>query len=108
MSDSARYFRETVDRVFSDQVDRDFLFQQEQTGYPAPLWRLVSELGIDTMLLPEKHGGVDADWDDLYEIISAVGRFGVSLRIGEPIVAPWLVSAAGLEQQSGGGTLVYA
>ena len=108
MSESASHFRETVDRVFSDQVDRDFLFQQEQTGYPEPLWRLVSELGIDKMLLPEECGGVDADWDDLYEIINAVGRFGVSLPLGETIVARWLVSAAGLDQQPGSGTLVYA
>ena len=108
MSESARHFRETVDRVFSDRVDRDFLFQQEQTGYPAPLWQLISDLGIDSMLLPEEHGGVGADWDDLYEIISAAGRHGVSLPLGETIVARWLMSAAGLDQQSGAGTLVYA
>jgi acyl-CoA dehydrogenase len=108
MSESASHFRDTVDRVFGDQVDREFLFQQEQTGYSEPLWQLTSELGIDAMLLPEEHGGVGADWDDLYEIISAVGRYGISLPLGETIIARWLISAAGLHQPSGAGTLVYA
>ena len=108
MSELANHFRDSLDRVFREQVDRDFLFQQEQAGWPAQLWALLGELGVDKALLPEELAGVAADWDDLYEIITAVGRYAVPLPLGETIVARWLLGLAGMEQPDGPGTLVFA
>lgn len=108
MSELANHFRDSVDRVFREQIDRDFLFLQEQGGWPASLWELVGELGLEAALLPEEQGGVGADWEDLYEIISAVGRYAVPLPLGETIVARWLLGLAGREQPEGPGTLVFA
>lgn len=108
MSELASYFRDSLDRVFREQVDRDFLFRQEQEGWPAPLWNLIGELGVEAALLPEDQGGVGADWEDLYEIISAVGRYAVPLPLGETIVARWLLGLAGMGQPDGAGTLVFA
>ncbi len=108
MSESASYFRDSVDRVFREQINRDFLFQQEQEGWPATLWALLEGLGVEAALLPEEQGGAGADWEDLYEIISAVGRYAVPLPLGETIVARWLLGLAGMAQPDGPGTLVFS
>ena len=106
MSELGNYLQDTVSRLFSEQVDRNFLFEHESSGWSQALWQLTVELGIEQVLVPESKGGVGGDWDDAYQVISAVGQYAVPLPIAETIVARWLLSLAGAEQPDGPGTLI--
>lgn len=106
MSELGSYLQDTVSRLFSEQIDRDFLFEHESAGWSQELWQLTAELGIEQVLVPESDDGVGGDWDDAYQIISAVGQYAVPLPIAETIVARWLISRAGATQPAGPGTLV--
>ena len=106
MSSLGNYLQDTVSRLFSEQVDRDFLFEHESSGWSEALWQLTAELGIDQVLIPESKGGVGGDWDDAYQIVSALGLYAVPLPIAETLVARWLLSLADAEQPEGPGTLI--
>lgn len=106
MSELGIHLQDTLSRLFSEQVDRDFLFEHETKGWSDTLWQLIGELGIEHALVPESDGGVGGDWDDAYLIIRAIGQYAVPLPIAETIVARWLLSRAGAEQPEGAGVLI--
>lgn len=106
MSELGNDLKDTVARLFSEQVDRDFLFEHESSGWSQTLWELTAELGIEHVLVPEMQGGVGGDWDDAYQVISACGQHAVPLPIAETIVARWILSRASVEQPAGPGTLI--
>lgn len=106
MSEIGVHLQNTVSRLFSEQVDRDFLFEHEAKGWSQKLWELSTEMGIDLVLVPEDQNGVGGDWSDAYQIISAIGQYAVPLPLAETIIARWLLSLAGAEQLGGPGTLV--
>ena len=48
----------------------------EAHEYPIKWVKELAELGVDTMLLPEEHGGMDANWVTLAAIWEELGRCG--------------------------------
>ena len=48
----------------------------EAHEYPIKWVKELAELGVDTMLLPEEHGGMDASWVTLAAIWEELGRCG--------------------------------
>ena len=106
MSDISLMLEDSVTRLFSDKVDREFLQEQEKIGWAAELWELTEELGLSSVLVKEESGGVGGDWADAYEIIKGCGRFAVPLPLPETIVARWLLDQANLSAPEGPLTLI--
>ena len=106
MSELASALKDSVVRVFQEEVDRDCLHAQEATGWVSHLWDLTEELGLTQVLVSEASGGVGGDWADAYEVIRECGRFGVPLPIPETLVGRWLLERCEMEQVQGPLTLV--
>ena len=106
MSDISLMLEDSVTRLFSDKVDREFLQDQEKKGWAAELWELTEELGLSAVLVKEENGGVGGDWADAYEIIKGCGRFAVPLPLPETIVARWLLDQTNLDVPEGPLTLI--
>ena len=58
MSEISGMLQDSVTRLFTDKVDRDFLQTQEQKGWAADLWQQTDELGLAYVLVSEEGGGV--------------------------------------------------
>ena len=108
MSDISSILEDSVTRLFSDKVDREFVHEQEKTGWAEELWELTEELGLSSVLVKEDNGGVGGDWADAYEIVKGCGRFAVPLPLPETIVARWLLDQANLGAPEGPLTLIPA
>lgn len=106
MSDMSLILEDSVTRLFRDNVDREFLHEQEKAGWAAQLWELIEELGLPSVLVKEENGGVGGDWCDAYEIVKACGRFAVPLPLPETIVARWLLDQTNLAVPAGPLTLI--
>ena len=99
--------KELVSAFFSDQVSREVLETAEQTGWHGPLWEMCGELGLGSLLVPENLGGVGGDWDDLFEIVHAVGRFTVPLPVVQDIVARSLLANTDIDMPEEPGVLIF-
>ena len=101
MSELRNMVEESVNKLFTDLVDREFLMTAEETGFSGELWDTVLELGIDRILASEENGGMGGTWRDAHPVVRACGVFAVPLPIPEAIVATWLLEQAGLSARSG-------
>ncbi|MEM7468732.1 MAG: acyl-CoA dehydrogenase family protein [Pseudomonadota bacterium] len=101
MSELKTMVEESVTRLFEEQVDREYLTQVEDTGFPKDLWETIIELGIDRVLVSEERGGMNGTWQDAYPIIRASGLYSVPLPIPEIIISHWLMSKADLTLRDG-------
>jgi len=99
MSDQKDMLADSVSRLFRDAGD--VAAEAEKSGFPAALWQQVEDLGLPLVLVPEAAGGVDGDWEDVYEVLHAAGRHAIPLPIGEAILAARLQSDSGLDPRPG-------
>jgi acyl-CoA dehydrogenase len=106
MSDISSMLGDSVTRLFRDNLDREFLQEQEKMGWAAQLWELTEELGLSSVVVKEDNGGVGGDWADAYEIVKGCGRFAVPLPLPETIVARWLLDQTNLVAPKGPLTLM--
>ncbi len=101
MSELTNILEESVARLFNEQLDNAVLTAVEESGWPAELWDMVSELGLPGVLLDADHGGMDGSWSDAAVVVRRCGYAGVPLPVPEAIVANWVAARAGLELPDG-------
>jgi len=101
MSELTNILEESVGRLFTEQVDNDFLTRTEESGFPAELWATVCELGLPDVLVAEDAGGMAGNWSDAYVVVRRCGYAGVPLPIPEAIIAAWLANTVGIELPDG-------
>ena len=106
MSVLGNQVKDSVSAFFADQVSREVLEAAERTGWHSPLWEMCSELGLGSLLIPENLGGVGGDWDDLFEIVHAIGRFTVPLPVAQDIVARSLLANTEIDAPDDPGVLI--
>ena len=58
MSELRNILEDSVNRLFSDQLDWSALEKHEKNGWPADFWTHVTEQGIDKVLAREEAGGM--------------------------------------------------
>ncbi|MEM7542149.1 MAG: acyl-CoA dehydrogenase family protein [Pseudomonadota bacterium] len=101
MNDMRKMLEESVNRLFSEQLDWDKLTAIEEQGWPAELWQQVEEQGTALVMASEAAGGLDGGWADAYPVLRAVGRHAVPLPVAESMVAHWLAKDAGIDLPAG-------
>jgi alkylation response protein AidB-like acyl-CoA dehydrogenase len=105
MSELKSLIRESVSRVFADNVTAEIRAEAERSPLPADLWALCIEQGFDQFLVPESFGGAGGKWDDASPLVRGCGEFAVPLPLPESLAARWLIAMSGLPQPDGTVTL---
>ena len=103
---SAAMIEQTAARLFADHVNRALLQECEGGHWPARLWGLVADNGLDLALAGEAAGGIGASWSDAYPILRGIGYWQAPLPLAETMVASLLLSLAGIEIPRGPITLI--
>ena len=102
MTDAAeqrKLLAETVERLFRDVVeglserDEDAIARGE---LPAPLWQVVEDNGVASVLVPEDAGGFGGGWEDAIIVLKAAAYHGVPLPIAETSLAQGLLARSGI------------
>lgn len=97
---------ESVERLFSQSVDKNILAQAEQGRFQTALWNKVQENGLTLAVVDEVAGGIGETWEGAYSIFRGIGYWQVPLPLAETMIASQLLSMAGIEIPDGPMTLV--
>jgi acyl-CoA dehydrogenase len=95
----------TAERIFADLADPQAINHDKEGGWKAPLWRALSEAGLPLSWVPENCGGSGASLAEGFAVLSAAGRFAISLPLAETMLAGWLLSQAKIASPEGEMTL---
>ena len=71
MSDSM--IEQSVERVFSNNVDKALLLKVEAGEFPSALWQLVCDSGFAVAVATEQAGGIGQTWGAAYPILRGLG-----------------------------------
>lgn len=94
-------FESAVQRLFSVIAAPASLLELEAGEWPTELWAAIEESGFSVAAAPESLGGSDANWNDLYVVVRATGRYTVPAPLAEALLANWLLGRCGLPAISG-------
>lgn len=93
-------FESTLERRLTDLVTPALLRECETGVWPAELWAALEESGFAVAAAPEALGGAGADWNDLYGVVRAAGRFALPAPLPEAVLANALLARCGLEARN--------
>jgi acyl-CoA dehydrogenase len=93
----------TVERLFSERVDKDLIVAAENGEWLGDLWAVVEENGLTRPHALADDGNA---WAEAFVIARASGRHCVPLPLGETILASWLLVQAGIEVPAGPLTVI--
>jgi acyl-CoA dehydrogenase len=108
MSENRSFFRDTVERILADTVDKaDIDAAEEKRVLPADLHDALIENGITLMLVPEDQGGIGATIGDTAAMLRLIGDAAAPGPILETILGQRLLADAGLDVAEGLLSLVF-
>jgi len=89
MSDLTAILAQSVERLFIDLSGSD-------ATDPAA-WRMIEEMGLTALMLPEAEGGMEGNWADAAPVFQRCGYHALPLPVGETITGNKLLYDAGVE-----------
>lgn len=97
-SENASMLRETVSRLFREQLDKEAIIAAEKGTWLGELWAKVESNGLTR---PHELDECGSAWVESGVIARATGRYCVPLPVAETILASWLLAQAGIEIPDG-------
>ena len=101
MNEMRQIMADTVEKLFTEHVTKSLKESAEASDFPEKLWNAVEENGLLHILVPEKFGGVGAEFADAEVIARGIGRHAVPMPVVESILANWILVSAGLDIPTG-------
>jgi acyl-CoA dehydrogenase len=108
VAESENIVAQTAERIFADLADAQAINRDSNGGWKAPLWQALSEAGLPLSWVAEDCGGSGASLAEGFGVLSAAGRFALSLPLAETMLAGWLLSQARIASPEGAMTLAPA
>src|SRR5262249_12049876 len=70
-------------------------------GWKATLWAALEENGLTLPWVSEAHGGAGASLADGFEVLTAAGKFALTVPLAETMLAGWLRAQGGIASPAG-------
>jgi acyl-CoA dehydrogenase len=99
---------QTAERIFADLADAQTINSDKEGGWKAPLWHALGDAGLPLSWVAEEYGGSGASLAEGFGVLSAAGRFAISVPLAETMLAGWLLSQAKIASPEGEMTLAPA
>jgi acyl-CoA dehydrogenase len=107
MNENQSFFRDTVERILVDTIDKSQTDLAESRQLPAAYFDALIENGITQMLLPESDGGIGATLGDAADILRAAGHAAAPGPLLETMLGQQLLVSGGLQAADGLLSLVF-
>lgn len=101
MSENHDLLRHSLDRLFTQQVNRPVLEAAEAGTFPTALWSALEEAGLTLPMVPAEQGGAGGTAFDALAIVRAAGSHAAPVPLPETMLAGWLLWACGLKIPAG-------
>jgi acyl-CoA dehydrogenase len=108
VAESENIVAQTAERIFADLADAQTINRDSNGSWKAPLWQALSEAGLPLSWVAEDCGGSGASLAEGFGVLSAAGRFALSLPLAETMLAGWLLSQARIASPEGAMTVAPA
>lgn len=106
MSEIRDMIADSINRMFSETIDKKLRMEAEAGQWPSTLWDLVEEGGFPKLLVPESAGGTGGVWLDAYPVLHAIGYHQAPLPLVETIVGNGFLGYVGLPVPDGPVTII--
>jgi acyl-CoA dehydrogenase len=108
VAESENIVAQTAERIFADLADAQTVNRDSDGSWKAPLWQALSEAGLPLSWVAKDCGGSGASLAEGFGVLSAAGRFALSLPLAETMLAGWLLSQARIASPEGAMTVAPA
>ena len=87
---------------------RPAINRDKDGSWKAPLWQALTEAGLPLAWVPEDCNGSGASLAEGFSVLSAAGRFAISVPLAETMLAGWLLAQAKIASPDGMMTVAPA
>src|SRR3954463_16580130 len=101
VAESDNIVAETAERIFADLADAQTINADSQGNWKAPLWQALTDAGLPLAWVDEELGGSGASLAEGFGVLSAAGRFAISVPLAETMLAGWLLAQAKISSPGG-------
>src|ERR1700730_14509577 len=108
VAESENIVAETAEKIFSDLADAQTINRDKDGSWKAPLWQALTEAGLPLSWVPEDCNGSGASLAEGFGVLSAAGRFAISVPLAETMLAGWLLAQAKIASPDGAMTVAPA
>ncbi|MEP4379605.1 MAG: acyl-CoA dehydrogenase family protein [Alphaproteobacteria bacterium] len=108
MNEERAMIAETCDRLFAEHLDADVFRAAEAGDFPQGLWDVITENGLDRILVSEEKGGSGLGWEDAEVVLRAAGAHAAPVPLAEAIAAGWMFAGGGHDIPAGVPTIADA
>ena len=95
-SETENMIAASVQNIFSENVTPQLIEKFEAGIWPQALWQLVVDSGFPQALCGGPSDGNEVTWNDIYPVLSGLGRWSVPLPLAESMAAAWLLDMFGV------------
>jgi len=101
IDDETAMIRDTAERLFTDNCERETIAAAWRGEWPATLWDEIEATGLTKALVSEEKGGAGLPVGAALTLIEVAGEFAVPVPLAETMIAAWLLDRAGIEPPQG-------
>src|SRR5207244_2013724 len=101
MSENRSFFKDTLERILADTLDKADIDAAEDRCLPADLYPALIDNGITLALVPEDQGGIGASIGDAAVLMRAAGGAAAPGPLLDTMLGQMLLGRAGFELSDG-------
>jgi acyl-CoA dehydrogenase len=105
VAESENIVVETAEKIFADLADAQTVNRDSKGEWQAPLWRALTDAGLPLSWVPEDCNGSGASLNEGFSVLSAAGRFAISVPLAETMLAGWLLAQGKIASPEGAMTV---
>jgi acyl-CoA dehydrogenase len=105
VAESENIVAETAEKIFADLADPQTINRDNKGDWKAPLWRALTDAGLPLSWVPEDCNGSGASLNEGFSVLSAAGRFAISVPLAETMLAGWLLTQGKIASPDGAMTV---
>ncbi|QQK76408.1 acyl-CoA/acyl-ACP dehydrogenase [Salicibibacter cibarius] len=108
MSDIQSMLTDTATKIMKDICTKEVINKAEKGEFPQGLWEALEDVGMTSVGVPERAGGMGGDVSDVQSLLKVVGKFSGPIPLAETLLAKWILSVARLPLLDGPISLLPA
>src|ERR1700726_3961636 len=108
VAESENIVAETAEKIFADLADAQTINNHKKGSGKPPLGRALPGAGLPLSWVPEDCDGSGASLAEGFSVLSAAGRFAISVPLAETMLAGWLLAQAKIASPDGMMTVAPA
>jgi acyl-CoA dehydrogenase len=101
VGESDHIVADAAEKILTDLADPQTVNSAKDDGWKAKLWEALEENGLTLPWVNEAHGGAGASLADGFEVLTAAGKFALTVPLAETMLAGWLLAQGDIASPAG-------